>query len=51
MKKIQMVDLGGQYQGIKDQINQSIETILETSAFINGPDVHAFRESWKIIWA
>ncbi|AYN66535.1 DegT/DnrJ/EryC1/StrS family aminotransferase [Euzebyella marina] len=42
MKKIQMVDLGGQYQGIKDQINQSIETILETSAFINGPDVHAF---------
>lgn len=37
-----MVDLGGQYQGIKDQINQSIETILETSAFINGPDVHAF---------
>ena len=42
MKKIQMVDLGGQYQGIKDLINQSIETILETSAFINGPDVHAF---------
>ncbi len=39
-----MVDLGGQYQEIKDQVNYSISQILETSAFINGPEVHAFQK-------
>ncbi|MFC4096194.1 DegT/DnrJ/EryC1/StrS family aminotransferase [Euzebyella saccharophila] len=42
MKKIQMVDLGGQYEGIKEQVNDAISEILETSAFINGPQVHSF---------
>ncbi|MFS4455942.1 DegT/DnrJ/EryC1/StrS family aminotransferase [Maribacter sp. 2304DJ31-5] len=44
MKKIQMVDLNGQYQEIKGQVNASIAEILETSAFINGPEVHAFQK-------
>jgi len=44
MKKIQMVDLNGQYVEIKDQVNASIRQILETSAFINGPEVHAFQK-------
>ncbi len=44
MKKIQMVDLKGQYEEIKDQVNTSFETILESSAFINGPEVHAFQK-------
>ncbi|MFX0555522.1 DegT/DnrJ/EryC1/StrS family aminotransferase [Maribacter sp. CXY002] len=44
MKKIQMVDLGGQYQEIKEQVNNSIEKILESSAFINGPEVHGFQK-------
>ena len=44
MRKIQMVDLNGQYQSIKEQINSSIANILETSAFINGPEVHAFQK-------
>lgn len=44
MKKIQMVDLGGQYQGIKSQVNSSISNILDSSAFINGPEVHAFQK-------
>ncbi len=44
MRKIQMVDLGGQYQGIKEQVNDAIATIMETSAFINGPEVHAFQK-------
>jgi len=44
MKKIQMVDLGGQYQDIKEQVNHSIEQILETSAFVNGPAVHGFQK-------
>ncbi len=44
MKKIQMVDLGGQYQGIKEQVNTAISTIMESAAFINGPEVHAFQK-------
>lgn len=43
MKKIQMVDLKGQYLAIKEQVNTSISNVLETSAFINGPEVHAFQ--------
>lgn len=39
-----MVDLGGQYEAIKDQVNASIASIMETSAFINGPEVHAFQK-------
>ena len=39
-----MVDLGGQYDGIKDQVNSAIANIMETSAFINGPEVHAFQK-------
>ncbi|MDT0605742.1 DegT/DnrJ/EryC1/StrS family aminotransferase [Croceitalea rosinachiae] len=44
MKKIQMVDLKGQYEEIKEQVNSSFETILDSSAFINGPEVHAFQK-------
>ncbi len=38
-----MVDLNGQYQSIKERINSSILSILDSSAFINGPEVHAFQ--------
>ncbi|MFN8923019.1 MAG: transcriptional regulator, partial [Sphingobacteriia bacterium] len=41
MKKIQMVDLVGQYQGFKDELAESLNQILETAAFINGPEVKA----------
>ncbi len=44
MKKIQMVDLTGQYQFIKEQVNSSISQVLDTAAFINGPEVHRFQE-------
>ena len=43
MKKIQMVDLTGQYQAIKEQVNASLATIMETATFINGPEVKAFQ--------
>ena len=43
MKKIQMVDLQGQYQNIKDTVNTSIEEVLSSSAYINGPFVHEFQ--------
>jgi dTDP-4-amino-4,6-dideoxygalactose transaminase len=45
MKKIQMVDLKGQYDGIKDIVNASIQEVLDTTAYINGPQVHAFQKS------
>lgn len=39
-----MVDLGGQYEGIKDQVNSAIATIFENSSFINGPEVRDFQK-------
>lgn len=45
MKKIQMVDLAGQYQHIKGQINAGFQEVLENTAYINGPQVHAFQKS------
>ena len=43
-----MVDLVGQYQGIKEEVDASISQILNTATFINGPEVHAFQErAWK----
>ncbi|TAI47101.1 DegT/DnrJ/EryC1/StrS family aminotransferase [Flagellimonas allohymeniacidonis] len=44
MKKIQMVDLKGQYEGIKEEVETSINEVLESSAFINGPKVHEFQK-------
>ncbi|MAP80124.1 MAG: transcriptional regulator [Aequorivita sp.] len=44
MKKIQMVDLKGQYENIKEQVNSSILNVLETTAFVNGPEVHEFQK-------
>jgi Predicted pyridoxal phosphate-dependent enzyme apparently involved in regulation of cell wall biogenesis len=43
MKKIQMVDLQGQYKHIKDAVNTSITEVLDSSAYINGPLVKAFQ--------
>ncbi|MFP9112402.1 DegT/DnrJ/EryC1/StrS family aminotransferase [Flavobacterium sp. RHBU_3] len=45
MKKIQMVDLKSQYDHIKDTVNASIQEVLDTTAYINGPQVHAFQKS------
>jgi dTDP-4-amino-4,6-dideoxygalactose transaminase len=45
MKKIQMVDLKGQYNDIKDVVNTSIENVIENTAFINGPKVHEFQKN------
>lgn len=45
MKKIQMVDLKGQYNGIKDVVNTSIQEVLENTAFINGPKVNEFQKN------
>jgi len=44
MKKLQMVDLKGQYEEIKDQVNTSFEEIIENTSFINGPEVQQFQK-------
>lgn len=40
-----MVDLKGQYAGIKDAVNSSIQEVIENTAFVNGPEVHKFQKS------
>lgn len=44
MKKIQMVDLKGQYENIKNQVNASVLEVLDSTAYINGPEVKAFQQ-------
>ena len=44
MKPIQMVDLKGQYQKIKSQVDKSILNVIENTAFINGPEVKEFQK-------
>jgi UDP-2-acetamido-2-deoxy-ribo-hexuluronate aminotransferase len=44
MKKIQMVDLKGQYEKIKSAVDSSIINVIESAAFINGPEVHGFQK-------
>ena len=45
MKKIQMVDLKSQYEKIKDVVNASIQEVLDTTTFINGPEVQKFQKN------
>ena len=45
MKKIQMVDLQGQYQEIKNEINDSFDGVLSSASFINGPEVQRFTDN------
>ncbi len=42
MQKLQMVDLRRQYLSIKTEIDAAIQNVIDTTAFINGPDVGAF---------
>ena len=44
MKKIQMVDLVGQYQDIKEEVNRSVQQVMDSAAFINGPEVQGFQK-------
>ena len=44
MKKIEMVDLKGQYDRIQDQVNASVLGAIESTKFINGPQVKSFQE-------
>ncbi len=45
MNKIQMVDLKGQYEGIKNRVDRSIQEVIDSSAFINGAQVKEFQKN------
>ena len=40
---LQMVDLKGQYQKIKVDVDQAIQEVIDSTAFINGPQVSEFQ--------
>lgn len=42
MHNLQMVDLKRQYRKIKPEIDAAIQNVVESTAFINGPDVNHF---------
>jgi dTDP-4-amino-4,6-dideoxygalactose transaminase len=44
MKPIQMVDLLGQYEKIKPEVDAAIAEVVRSTAFINGPEVKAFEK-------
>lgn len=44
MKNIQMVDLKSQYLKIKEEVDSSIMEVIESTAFIKGPEVAKFQK-------
>jgi UDP-2-acetamido-2-deoxy-ribo-hexuluronate aminotransferase len=45
MRPLQMVDLKQQYQKLKAEIDAAVIGVLESSAFINGPQVQSFTKA------
>jgi UDP-2-acetamido-2-deoxy-ribo-hexuluronate aminotransferase len=44
MREIQMVDLKAQYEKISSEVNDAINSVLRSAAFIKGPEVKLFEE-------
>jgi dTDP-4-amino-4,6-dideoxygalactose transaminase len=44
MQKLAMVDLLGQYEKIKSEIDQAVLGVIASSAYINGPEVKSFQK-------
>lgn len=45
MKPLKMVDLHGQYLHVSEEINEAIQSVINDTAFINGPSVKEFARS------
>jgi dTDP-4-amino-4,6-dideoxygalactose transaminase len=45
MKEIRMVDLKGQYERIKAEVDEAIHQVIDSTAFINGPVVKEFQSN------
>jgi len=48
MKKIQMVDLQSQYYKIKNDVDNAVLNVMDSAAFINGPEVKSFQNEMEI---
>lgn len=46
IKKISFVDLSAQYQTIKEEVDAAIASVINSSAFILGPEVRKFEEEF-----
>lgn len=44
MKKIQMVDLQSQYYKIKSEVDNAVLNVMDSAAFVNGPEVKLFQK-------
>ena len=44
MRKIQMVDLQSQYYKIKSEVDNAVLNVMDSAAFINGPEVKFFQQ-------
>ena len=47
MRKIQMVDLKTQYDNIREDIDDAIKQVIDSTAFINGPKVKDFQAAME----
>ncbi len=47
MQKLAMVDLKGQYLKIKSEIDKAVMDVIESTAFINGPEVKTFQADFE----
>jgi len=47
MKKIQMVDLQSQYYKIKADVDNAVLNVMDSAAFINGPEVKLFQKEME----
>ncbi|QTN37648.1 DegT/DnrJ/EryC1/StrS family aminotransferase [Cryomorphaceae bacterium] len=43
MRKLQMVDLLAQYDHIKEEVDKAVLDVVQSSAYINGPEVKSFQ--------
>ena len=44
MEPIHMVDLIGQHAAIENELNAAMQRVVQTGAFVKGPEVKAFSE-------
>lgn len=47
MKKIHMVDLQSQYYKIKNDVDNAVLNVMDSAAFINGPEVKSFQNEME----
>ena len=43
MRKIEMVDLKGQYQNIKTEVDEALQSVIDSAAFVKGGKVMDFQ--------